>query len=106
MDAPTNNQIDQLLAEFMGWTLRGSLWLDANGKYAALSVGLAAFSPTTNFNDTRDVLRKLTPEQWDSVIDRLGYIHMAATGCEERFSLWLLTCDPAIIARAVAEVVR
>ena len=49
---------------------------------------------------------KLTPEQWDSVIDRLGYIHMAATGCEERFSLWLLTCDPAIIARAVAEVVR
>lgn len=103
--SPTNNQIDQLLAEkAMGWYLSPN---GVNWCYDGNPIrGRERWSPTTNRDDLADVLRKLTPEQWDSVIDRLGYIHMAATGCEERFSLWLLTCDPAIIARAVAEVVR
>ncbi len=56
-------------------------------------------------NDLADVLAKLTPEQWDYAAFRIAQ-HPDALGSDGMFWRWLLTCDPAIIARAVAEVVR
>lgn len=65
------------------------------------------WNPYGNRNDLAEVLEKLTPEQWFDVHRTLPTIYSIrpATSQGHGFSRWLLTCDPAIIARAVAEVV-
>ena len=84
MKETTNIQIDLRLAEFMGVKLY--------------------FNPSMNLYDLRDVLRKLTPEQWVELRLKLSHI-WEQTNPGISLMWWLLTCDPAIIARAVAEVV-
>lgn len=63
-------------------------------------------TPTTNRNDLADVLAKLTPEQWEITRVHLYDYWKKITEPARPFILWSHTCDPAIIARAVAEVVR
>ena len=65
------------------------------------------FKPTLGRDNLAEVLAKLTPEQWYKVNRSLPTIHSVRSDTSPRhgFSWWLLTCDPAIIARAVAEVV-
>ena len=76
----------------------GGLWLGG---------GIIPWSPTTNRNDLAEVLAKLTPEQWSRLDQSFTTIYYLMSDASSRhsFTRWLLTCDPAIIARAVAEVV-
>jgi len=91
----------------MGWTLDmygyGSAWL-VNGEFVRQ---VCDWSPTTNRDDLADVLAKLTPEQqWK--LDEMLEDQWCDVESKDKppASIWFLTCDPAIIARAVAEVVR
>ena len=107
---PTNDQITRTLAEFMGWSRLGSQWnspwgINNNGYY--IRKAEYDWSPPTNRDDLAEVLERLTPEQWFEVNRSLPTIYSIRSDASPRhgFSWWLLTCDPAIIARAVAEVV-
>ena len=71
----------------------GGLWLGG---------GIIPWSPTTNRNDLAEVLAKLTPEQWAEAKPAILRNFLESEVDQHR---WFLTCDPAIIARAVAEVV-
>jgi len=66
--------------------------------------GNLPFSPPTNRNDLAEVLGRLTREQWETVMHALRDTlpPMDTPG----WGFWLLTCDPAIIAGAVARVVQ
>ena len=105
MSDPTNAQITRTLAEkVMGFRLfdepDGYGIVDDQGK-------VPSFSPLDDRNSLVEVLAKLTPEQWFEVNRSLPTIYSIRSDASPRhgFSWWLLTCDPAIIARAVAEVV-
>ena len=107
MPDPTNAQITRTLAEFMGWKPRdGSWWATETGEEVLIR-DATGWSPPTNRNDLAEVLERLTPEQWFEVNRSLPTIYSIRSDASPRhgFSWWLLTCDPAIIARAVAEVV-
>ena len=88
MKEMTNNQIDQRLAEFMGKDSITTAYCNDR-------------------NDLADVLRKLTPEQWLKVAERINNVWFSTSTDSPGHGAtwWLLTCDTAIIARAVAEVV-
>ena len=111
---PTYDQITRTLAEFMGWTITAggceasepnTVFEDCGGLW--LGGGIIPWSPTTNRDNLAEVLERLTPEQWYKVNRSLPTIYSIRSDASPRhgFSWWLLTCDPAIIARAVAEVV-
>ena len=93
-----NNAIDRLLAKFMGW----SVFAD-HESYLKSMYGITR-SPTTNRNDLAEVLGKLTQDQWEAVMFNLR--HTVPPMDTPAWCYWVLTCDPSIIARAVAEVVR
>ena len=119
----TNDQITRTLAEkVMGWTYHKDssgvgAWYapgqDGPMTFVAFGFGwpsksdVEPWSPPTNRNDLAEVLERLTPEQWFEVNRSLPTIYSIRSDASPRhgFSWWLLTCDPAIIARAVAEVV-
>lgn len=84
----TDDQVNRVLAKLVG----------KDGHY---------FKPMLVRDDLAEVLAKLTPEQWFEVHRSLPTIYSIRSDTSPRhgFSWWLLTCDPAIIARAVAEVV-
>ena len=115
MPDPTNAQITRTLAEkVMGWTTTtdghkasDTRVLFEDGDSFWLGGGTVLWDPFANRNDLAEVLAKLTPEQWYKVNRSLPTIHSVRSDTSPRhgFSWWLLTCDPAIIARAVAEVV-
>ena len=63
------------------------------------------FKPTLGRDNLAEVLAKLTPEQWDDLTPRLHDTWKNLGEPTGRFIWWTHTCDPAIIARAVAEVV-
>ena len=101
----THSQITRTLAEFMGWSRLGSQWnspwgINNNGYY--IRKAEYDWSPPTNRNDLAEVLAKLTPEQWAEAKPAILRNLLESEVDQHR---WLLTCDPAIIARAVAEVV-
>jgi len=88
MNDLTHTQIDHLFAKKIpGWT---------------------CIHDSSDRNDLADVLRWLTPEQWASVIEALRMRwDTSTTECPGHgWVWWTHTCDPSIIARAVAEVVR
>ena len=102
----TNDQIARTLAEFMGWYLspnRANWCAQDNGPGSGRPVGaVERWSPPTNRNDLAEVLAKLTPEQWAEAKPAILRNFLESEVDQHR---WFLTCDPAIIARAVAEVV-
>mgnify|MGYP000857370443 CR=1 FL=1 len=105
MPDPTNAQITRTLAEFMGWKPRdGSWWATETGEEVLIR-DATGWSPPTNRNDLAEVLAKLTPEQRGLLMDRLARVHAELPSDADGFCFWAMTCDPAIIARAVAEVV-
>ena len=79
----TDDQVNRVLAKLVG----------KDGHY---------FKPTLGRDNLAEVLAKLTPEQLAAVKPVI-----IRQWCEVEGDpfFWLLTCDPAIIARAVAEVV-
>ena len=117
MPDPTNAQITRTLAEkVMGWhrkvVVKGCnpTWHDSAGILKSTDFDDPddfPWNPCGNRNDLVEVLEKLTPEQWFEVNRSLPTIYSIRSDASPRhgFSWWLLTCDPAIIARAVAEVV-
>ena len=117
MTDPTNAQITRTLAEkVMGWhrkvVVKGCnpTWHDSAGILKSTDFDDPddfPWNPCGNRDDLAEVLAKLTPEQWYKVNRSLPTIHSVRSDTSPRhgFSWWLLTCDPAIIARAVAEVV-
>jgi len=71
--------------------------------------GNLPFSPSTNRNDLAEVLGRLTDEQWEKCVDLMDEDSPEWIRNESNSVLgvrWLLTCDPAIIADAVARVVQ
>jgi len=110
---PTDiNAINRTLAEkVMGWavTADGHKASDPNsifddGDSLWLGSGCRFWSPTTDRHDLAEVVAKLTDDQKY----RLHYSLFWRTDTPttpEGFSFWPLTCDPAIIAKAVADVV-
>lgn len=111
MTEMTNDQITRTLAEFMGWYLspnQANWCVQDNGPGSGRPIRMAErWSPPTNRNDLAEVLAKLTPEQWSRLDQSFTTIYYLRSDASSRhgFTRWLLTCDPAIIARAVAEVV-
>jgi len=63
------------------------------------------WSPATDSNHLREVLDKLTNKQQEACMDRLASMFIENPPAMKEFGFWLLTCDPRIIAQAVAEVV-
>ena len=107
MSEMTDDQVNRVLAPVAGYTITtdghkasdpGMIFEDCGGLW--IGGGMVQWSPPTNRDDLAEVLEKLTPEQWTNVLNRL-----APSGWFAAETKWLLTSDPAIIARAVAEVV-
>ena len=120
MSEMTDDQVNRVLAEkVMGWPVIDddepfSRHADKGGVVTSCGPGVIrhgvipqAWSPPTNRNDLAEVLAKLTPEQWSRLDQSFTTIYYLRSDASSRhsFTRWLLTCDPAIIARAVAEVV-
>lgn len=107
MSDPTNAQITRTLAKFMGWYLspnQANWCVQDNGPGSGRPIRMAErWSPPTNRDDLAEVLGKLTIDQRRQLHERLG--HYRGPCMMWDYNVWLLTCDPAIIARAVAEVV-
>lgn len=85
----TDDQVNRVLAKLVG----------KDGHY---------FKPMLVRDDLAEVLAKLTPEQWRDVQEVLLIVPGNPYDTPKQTmdaDHWLLTCDPAIIARAVAEVV-
>ena len=115
MSEMTDDQVKRVLAEkVMGWPVIDddepfSRHADKGGVVTSCGPGVIrhgvipqAWSPTTNRNDLAEVLAKLTPEQWAEAKPAILRNFLESEVDQHR---WFLTCDPAIIARAVAEVV-
>ena len=102
MPEMTNDQVTRVLAEIRGLTL---FRIDEDGR--GTTEGGTPFDPLGCRNDLAEVLAKLTPEQWSRLDQSFTTIYYLRSDASSRhsFTRWLLTCDPAIIARAVAEVV-
>ena len=117
MPDPTNTQITRTLAEFMGWSRLGSQWnspwgINNNGYY--IRKAEYDWSPPTNRNDLAEVLAELSDAQWEATLESIrrntpcfpaSLVDPQNPDRHLQGAKWLLTCDPAIIARAVAEVV-
>ena len=114
----TDDQVNRVLAEnVMGWPVIDDdepFWRHADEGGVVTSRGPSVircgvipqpWSPPTNRNDLAEVLAKLTPEQRGLLMDRLARVHAELPSDADGFCFWAMTCDPAIIARAVAEVV-
>lgn len=113
----TPHDINRTLAEkVMGWHEHNGWWcfelLGAREPtphaiaFRVLPRGLpSTFDPYGNSNHLREVLAKLTDDQWDHLLVGL-VLHQDAPKSDKPFWQWMLTCDPSIIAQAVAEVVR
>ena len=113
----THSQITRTMAEkIMVWhrkiVVKGSnpTWHDSTGDLKSTDFDDPddfPWNPCGNRDDLAEVLERLTPEQWFEVNRSLPTIYSIRSDASPRhgFSWWLLTCDPAIIARAVAEVV-
>lgn len=82
----TDDQVNRVLAKLVG----------KDGHF---------FKPMLVRDDLAEVLAKLTPEQRGLLMDRLARVHAELPSDADGFCFWAMTCDPAIIARAVAEVV-
>ena len=110
----TDDQVNRVLAEnVMGWPVIDDdepFWRHADEGGVVTSRGPSVircgvipqpWSPPTNRNDLAEVLERLTPEQWFEVNRSLPTIYSIRSDASPRhgFSWWLLTCDPAIIAR-------
>ena len=102
MPEMTNDQVTRVLAEIRGLTL---FRIDEDGR--GTTEGGTPFDPLGCRDDLADVLEDLTPEQWYKTSQTLlrKYFNWADASPRHEFSWWLLTCDPALIARAVAKVV-
>ena len=112
MSDPTNAQITRTLAEkVMGWhrkvVVKGSnpTWHDSTGDLKSTDFDDPddfPWNPCGNRNDLAEVLAKLTPEQIEAVKPAIVRLWWDASG--DPF-FWLLTCDPAIIAEAIVNVI-
>jgi len=111
----TDDQVNRVLAEkVMGWPVIDDdepfrLHAEKGGVITSLGpvrirrgIIPEPWSPPTNRNDLAEVLAKLTPEQWAEAKPAILRNFLESEVDQHR---WFLTCDPAIIARAVAEVV-
>lgn len=121
MTEMTDDQVKRVLAEkVMGWPVIDddepfSRHADKGGVVTSCGPGVIrhgvipqAWSPPTNRDNLAEVLAKLTPEQWRDVQEVLLIVPGNPYDTPKQTmdaDHWLLTCDPAIIARAVAEVV-
>ena len=113
----TDHDINRTLAEFMGWELGPiaagfQLWFGPDGTAVHVARDVSSiyesgppFDPCTDSNHLREVLAKLTADQWDHLLVGL-VLHQDAPKSDKPFWQWMLTCDPRIIAQAVAEVVK
>jgi len=106
----TDHDINRVLAEkVMGWEQRSTMWVkrlscgDAYMRPTADTYREDSWTPAECRNDLAEVLGKLSETQWVMVLASFGYDGGKIDAYGTKF---LLTCDPSIIARAVAEVVR
>ena len=127
MSEMTDDQVKRVLAEkVMGWPVidwdepfsnhvhKGGVIAPSGPGAIRIGVIPEPWSPTTNRNDLAEVLAKLNDAQWESALASIRkntpYFPASLVDPQnmERHlqgAKWLLTCDPAIIAGAVAEVV-
>lgn len=86
----------------MGWTRVADTDVEI-GEYYRYG---RAWSPSTDRNALADVIGKLTIEKWIDAERRVTLDAIPVSSVmHDEWNKSLLTCDPAVIARAIAEVV-